>query len=44
MKDCSCVWITSGWVSESQESVVDEGSDDRGPATEHKNDDLEEKN
>ena len=40
MKDGPCVGVASGWVSQSQESVVDEGGDNRGPSTIHEDDDL----
>ncbi len=44
MKDGSCVGIPSGWVSETEEPVEDEGGDDGGPAAEHEDDDLMQKN
>ncbi len=40
MKDGSRVGIPSGWVSEAEEPVEDEGGDDGGPAAEHEDDDL----
>jgi len=44
MKDGSRVGIPSGWVSEAEEPVEDEGGDDGGPAAEHEDDDLIQKN
>ncbi len=40
MKDSSGVGVSSGWVSEAEEPVVDERSHDRRPAAEDEDDDL----